>query len=509
MQADNSLTSSSNGSDRYAFISVAACLFAPMSMGIGLGFTGPTIDTMRNTVKDTEGGDGSNAFIDIGTNSNLFVFSSTTISTLFSGALVLGAFVGSLIGGPLGEFTGRRIALLIAAPISVIAYLTIALSSSPALLISSRFVAGLALGLSSFIAPVYIGEISPTRYRGMLGAGVQLLLAGGMVYIYAMGLAFRTDAGSIDSRARSDTFCDWRMVSYMCIIPSLLLFIGMYFAPPSPRWLATKGRVDEAKMVLARLRGLPPSMMTDEIDAIECVASRRTVESFTIRDTVKVMMDCKKQSFIAIMVHFLTQLSGLNALAFYLTPIFMEAGLSNADLMSLTVQLATMFATIPASYLIEYLGRRVLLFTGCIIMGISQFLSALYFYLDRNNEDISSLSWLVLLGVYGYQISFAWGVGPIRWILAAELFPCRARGVAASLAVTANWLSAFAFILALDPLVEATSLYATFWGFAAASWILATFIWFMVPETKGKTFEEIQSHFKRNSSSISVPVVPD
>ncbi|KAF4693449.1 hypothetical protein FOZ60_010867 [Perkinsus olseni] len=454
-----------------------------MTMGIGLGFTGPTIDTMRNTVEDTDG----EGTIDIGSNSDLFVFSSTTISSLFSAALVLGAFIGSLMGGPLGELTGRRLALLIASPMSSIAYLAIALSSSPAVLIIARFVAGLSLGLASFVAPVYIGEVSPTRIRGRLGALFQLFIAGGMLYVYAMGLAFRTDAESTDPRATSSTFCQWRRVAYISMIPSLLLFLAMYMAYPSPRWLATKGRIEEAKRALCRLRGLPTSSRTEEILALERVAEGQT-EPRGVVEKFKVIMECKTQAVIAVMIHFLTQLSGLNALAFYLTSIFMKAGLSNADLMSLIVQLVTMFTTLPASYLVETLGRRVLLLSGCLIMGVAQFLSALFFYLDRDSgSSSSSMGWLVLLGV---------------WILVAELFPCRARGVAASLAASANWISAFIFILALDPLVEATSLYVTFWSFAVASWALVIFVWFMVPETKGKTFEEIQEHFKTRQTSL-------
>ncbi|KAF4656919.1 hypothetical protein FOZ61_006596 [Perkinsus olseni] len=388
------------------------------------------------------------------------------------------------MGGPLGELTGRRLALLIASPMSSIAYLAIALSSSPAVLIIARFVAGLSLGLASFVAPVYIGEVSPTRIRGRLGALFQLFIAGGMLYVYAMGLAFRTDAESTDPRATSSTFCQWRRVAYISMIPSLLLFLAMYMAYPSPRWLATKGRIEEAKGALCRLRGLPTSSRTEEILALERVAEGQA-EPRGVVEKFKVIMECKRQAVIAVVIHFLTQLSGLNALAFYLTSIFMKAGLSNADLMSLIVQLVTMFTTLPASYLVETLGRRVLLLTGCLMMGVAQFLSALFFYLDRDSgSSSSSMGWLVLLGVYAYQISFAWGVGPIRWILVAELFPCRARGVAASLAATANWISAFIFILALDPLVEATSLYVTFWSFAVASWALVVFVWFMVPETK-------------------------
>ncbi|EER01738.1 Sugar transport protein, putative [Perkinsus marinus ATCC 50983] len=364
-----------------------------MSMGIGIGFTGPTIDTMRNTVEDTSGG----GIIEI----------------------------GSLLGGPLGDLTGRRLALVIASP---------------------------------------------------------LLLAGGLLYVYGMGLAFRTDAGSDDPRVISSTFCQW-----------------------SPRWLATKGRLDEAKMTLCRLRGLPSSSRTEEILALERVAEEQ-IEPDGIVEKFTVIMKCKKQALIAVMIHFLTQMSGLNALAFYLTSIFMKAGLSNADFMSLIVQLVTMLTTLPASYLVETLGRRVLLLSSCLVMGIAQFLTACFFYLERDNATATSssspLGWLVILGVYAYQISFAWGVGPIRWILVAELFPCRARGVAASLAASANWISAFIFILALDPLVEATSLYFTFWAFAVSIWALLIFLWFVLPETKGKTFEEIQAYFHEDQSSL-------
>ncbi|KAF4672636.1 hypothetical protein FOL47_000266 [Perkinsus chesapeaki] len=477
--------------DAFAVFCACASLLGPLTVGLGLGFTGSTIDTMRNSVLAPDG-----SHIDIGSESNLYVLKSTTASSLFSAALTLGALIGTLSGGPVAEATGRRLALLIAAPLSVLAYLGIALGHSPYLLVVARLVAGFSMGICSFVSSVYISEVSPNKYRGFLGACTQLMMAGGITLVYAICLGMKTSAGSLDPLATSSTFCNWRLVAFICIIPPGMLFCLMMLAVESPRWLATRGRLDEARSTLVLLRGDDEcdKSLIAEMDALEAIAGARGEKKDSLKSRLSVLWSCKRQAVIAIALNGLTQFTGLNALAFYQTTFFLEAGLDDADILALTVQLSTVIANVVACFLMDRVGRRPLLISSSIGMCISQLMIGTFFYIDRDGEA-ENLGWLILLGSYCYQITYAWGVGPIRWMVAAELFPDEARGLASSLATTSNWFCAFLFILFLDSVIKATSLQAVFYFFACVAALMTAFEWYMVPETKGKTLEEIQSIF--------------
>ncbi|KAF4718752.1 hypothetical protein FOZ62_012103, partial [Perkinsus olseni] len=325
-----------------------------------------------------------------------------------------------------------------------ISYLIIALANSAALLVVFRFIAGVGMGIGSFVTGVYISEIAPTHLRGVLGAGNQLCFALGACVVYAIGMGTRTGADSSDPAATSTTFCDWRALSYYCMIPSGLLFFAMFLSPETPRWLATRGRLDEAKNSLVAVRGLPidDKQLAAEVKVLADVSASRSGENgsnnMPFKDRLKLLFSCKRQCIIACAVHSFAQFIGLNALAFYQTSFFQLAGLSNADLMSLTVQLVTAVSNLVACFLVDRLGRRPLLLWSGLGMAVGQFLLGLFFYLDRDGTA-TNLSWLPVLACYIVQITMATGVGPIRWMLSAELFPDEVRGLASSMATTVNW----------------------------------------------------------------------
>ncbi|KAF4693447.1 hypothetical protein FOZ60_010865 [Perkinsus olseni] len=473
----------------FAVLCACASLLGPLAGGLGQGFTGPTIDTMRNSVLAPDG-----TRIDIGPESNLYVFTSTATSSFFGAALTLGALIGALSGGPVAEATGRRLALLITSPLSVGAYLAMALGHSPYLLIAARLVAGLSLGICTFVTPVYVSEVAPTKLRGLLGTCTQMMLVIGVSVVYAIGMLTRTSAGSSDPLATPTTFCNWRLLAFICIIPSALLFCLMFFAVESPRWLATRGRTDEARAVLVRIRSSSDDILAEATELGRNVDSENVARAVGIVNRIKTLLSCRKQMVISVGLNAMAQLTGLYALVFYQTTIFLLAGLKYADALSLTVQLSAIVSNVAASFLIDRVRRRLLIITSSTGMCLSLLMIATAFYVDRNAGH--SAAWLAVLGSYCYHITYAWGVGPIRWMVAAELFPDEARGLASSLATTSNWLCAFLFILFLDTVINATSLQAVFYFFACVAAAMTAFEWYLMPETKSKTFEEIQSSFK-------------
>ncbi|EER01737.1 Arabinose-proton symporter, putative [Perkinsus marinus ATCC 50983] len=451
---------------------------------------------MRNTVMTPTG-----LPVDIGTDdaaAGLYVFKDQEILiSAFSAALTAGALLGALIAGPLADQIGRRLALMLNSPLGVVAYLIIGLSSDVYLLITARFMAGLPVGIGPSVASVYISEVAPTRLRGILGACNEMASVLGISAVYAAGLIFRTDGGSSDPLASDDTFCDWRLTSYVCVVPCALLAVVMYFAMESPIWLASRKHIIEAQNVLCKLRGCQSA-------GDYRIASEMSELTNTDHDTTRIavrlreLFTCRKQLIVAIVIQALTQLSGLDVIAFYLVTIFQDAHLSCPDLMAVTVQLASALAIVPACLLVERSGRRPLLLVSSICMCISLSLIGVSFYIGEE-----SLAWLSVVGAYGYNLGYALGVGPIRWLLVAEIFPNRSRSLAVGLATMASWLTLFIVILVVDYAIEATSRQAVFWFFSGVSAVITVFVWFTVPETKGKSFEEIKRVFYPMSTDIS------
>ncbi|KAF4672640.1 hypothetical protein FOL47_000270 [Perkinsus chesapeaki] len=485
-------------SDRHAILYVIGSLLAPLAVGFAFGFTGPTIDTMRNTIQTPDG-----HHIDIGYNNNLHIFSTSTESSLFSAAVTVGAVIGSLVGGPVTELLGRRVTFLLAAPMSACGYILVGVGKVPWVLVLGRGLEGISIGVCSFNGAVYIQEISPSPLRGIFGSCTQLVTVIGMIVIYGLGIVVRTQAGSLDPFATSTTFSDWRILSFICIIPSGLLFIVMFFSSETPRWLATKGRLDDAKLVLQHIRGVPITdpRISAEVEALEEATRKTGDRSATLIDRIKILWSCKRQTIIVIGVPILNQFTGLSAIVFYQTTIFIKSGLHNPNLMSFTVQLTSLAGNILALLFIDRLGRRPLGLISSFGMGMGQLLIAIYFYLDSIGKG-THLAWFSLVGSYLYHFFFSLGLGPLLYLMGAELFPDHARGLASSLSITTTWLFAAVFLLSLDHAIEATSMQAVFFFFTVISFILLIFIWWLLPETKGKTLDEVQSLFHKYHPTI-------
>ncbi|KAF4697694.1 hypothetical protein FOZ60_000046 [Perkinsus olseni] len=477
-----------------AVLSVSASLFGALLFGLSLGFSGPAIDTMRNTVTTT-GGDP----IQIGQGSSFFVLRTDNEASLFGSMVNIGAIVGALGGGPVNEKIGRKWSLIGASPLFLLAFLWIGLANTAWQLILARVVIGIALGMSSFSVPTYIGEVAPTKYRGLLGACNQLGITIGILLAYVLGLAFRTQAGSTDPNATSTTFCNWRLLSFIYIIPAALFGICMFFAPESPRWLAEKSRNEAAKAVLIRLRGADESdpEVNAELMALDAIRAKKdTEEKGSIMKSLKALNRSRMQFFIGIMLQVLQQFSGINAIIFYQTSIFQAAGIDNRNEVALTVMAVQVGVTIIAVAIVDKLGRRVLLISAASGMCISAVCEGLFFYLS-NVSGNQNVGWLAITAAYCYIASFSFGVGAIPWLIMAELFPDEVRALAASIATMVNWLCSFIVTHFLNQVTEAITFYGVFWLFAGICLIMVLFVLFLVPETKGKTFEEIQAYFER------------
>jgi sugar porter (SP) family MFS transporter len=490
--------------NKVAILSVGAVLFAPLLFGLMVGSTGPTIDTMKNAVLDYEGN------VQKLPPDSRYVVMTAEQASWFGAIVTIGCMVGALGGGPVTEYLGLKKTILATIPLYATSWLLIGLLSQVWALILSRVVLGLAVGVNSFVAPTYIGEASPTHLRGLLGASNQLSITIGILLVYFLGLVCTVSGGTVYSGdsdiplgpAPDGTFCNWRLLALLNLVPTGLLGIGTFFIPESPRWLAKKGRIAEAKACLHRLRGGQET--AEEIEALEQQASiaaaidfsGSTPQSTGLRD----LWEAKYQISIGIALQVFQQCSGINAIMFYCTTIMRNARMENAGTISLTVMIEQVVVTALACYLMDKAGRRVLLLTGSSVMAVSCGLFGLFFALQARGT--TGINWMVFVSVYVYMAAFSIGVGAIPWLIMAEIFPNKVRSLGSSVAVTVNWMFAFIITITLNTMTDKIQYYGVMWLFGGCSAGLAVFAFFFIPETKGKSFEEIQAWFANRKSTI-------
>jgi SP family facilitated glucose transporter-like MFS transporter 8 len=498
-----------NANNRCAILSVGAVLFAPLLFGLMVGSTGPTIDTMKNEVLDFEGN------VQRLPSDSKYVVLTAAQASWYSAIVTIGCMLGALGGGQITERFGFKKTIMATIPLYVASWLMIGFLHAAWALILARVIVGLAVGVNSFVAPTYIGEASPTHLRGLLGASNQLSITIGILIVYLLGLVC-TVSGGIVYQGTSDiplgpsppgTFCNWRLLALLNLVPSGLLAICTAFIPESPRWLAKKGRIDAAKYSLSRLRG--GCETAEEIEALELQANVTAAIDFAAANADRGssafgdLKAAKYQLFIGIALQFFQQFSGINAIMFYCTTIMRNARMDNADTVSMTVMLEQVLVTALACYLMDKAGRRILLLTGSSVMAVSCIVFGLFFALQAGGT--TGINWMVFLSVYVYMAAFSIGVGAIPWLILSEIFPNKVRGTAASIATTFNWLFAFIITMTLDKMTASIQYYGVMWLFGGCCIALFVFTFFVIPETKGRSFEEIQAYFDNRASAARKP----
>ncbi|KAF4653023.1 hypothetical protein FOZ61_009260 [Perkinsus olseni] len=481
-----------------AFLSIGAVLLGPLMFGLTTGFTGQTIDTMANTVATADG-----TPIQIGDYDHLWVLHGSSESSLFGSLMNIGAMIGAFIGGPLIDAFGRKWTLVGCSPCFVLLYLWQALAHTSWQLLLERILVGIIVGIESVAAPTYIGEASPTKIRGMFGAANQLAVTIGDLIAYALGLGFRTQANSVDPNATSQTFCNWRDVSWIYLIPSGLLGILVFLVPESPRWLAEHRGLDAAKKVLLRLHGTDENDpdVVDELKAYEVTVEAQKAKAGISRkqrfhDAVSGLRKYWIQVVIGVVLQICQQLSGINAVIFYQTTIFQAAGITNNQMMALVTMIIQVVVTFISCCIMDLAGRRFLLVFAASGMCISAWMLGLFFYL-QNVTGLTNVGWLALASAYCYIAFFSIGVGPIPWLIMSEIFPNDVRGNAAAIATAVNWLFAFIVTMCLDAYRKAITYQGVFWSFGFICLVMVFFVLFFIPETKGKSFEAIEAEFDR------------
>ncbi|KAL0378062.1 UNVERIFIED_CONTAM: Plastidic glucose transporter 4 [Sesamum radiatum] len=394
-------------------------------------------------------------------------------SSSLVGTLLAGATVGSFTGGSLADKFGRtKTFVLDAIPLSVGAFLC-ATAQNIETMIIGRLLAGIGIGISSAIVPLYISEISPTEIRGTLGSVNQLFICIGILAALVAGLPL---AGNP---------LWWRTTFGIAVIPSVLLALGMAFSPESPRWLYQQGRISDAELSIKRLFGKERvgEVMSD-LDA----ASRGTSEPEAGWFDLFSSRYWKVVSVGAALFLF-QQLAGINAVVYYSTAVFRSAGITSDVAASALVGAANVFGTTVASSLMDKQGRKSLLLTSFAGMAASMLLLSLGFTWKALAPYSGTLA---VLGTVLYVLSFSLGAGPVPALLLPEIFASRIRAKAVALSLGMHWISNFVIGLYFLSIVNKFGISIVYLGFASVCLLAVMYIAGNVVETKGRSLEEIE-----------------
>jgi sugar porter (SP) family MFS transporter len=391
-----------------------------------------------------------------------------------TGSLLLGAVVGAAMSGFLADLIGRRWTVFTAGVIYTIAALASSTVSRLGLLTVTRGALGLAVGTASFVAPMYIGEHSPKALRGGMTALTQLAVTLGILIAYLVDDAFKDVSGG------------WRWMFALGALPGLILAISMLFVPETPRWLVEHGRSDEAKHSLLRSRS--ESDVDEEIDEIEQISKEES--RFSLTDLLGKRLS--PLVIIGVTMAVMQQLIGINTVVYYGATILGFAGLSiNSSIaQAVFIGLVNLIFAGVAVILLDKIGRRVPLLIGTIGSVIGLIVLGVYF--DLSSSFQHQHAWIALAAMMFYIASFEISLGPIFWVMIAEIFPLRARAKAMAVCTMFNWGFNFLVSFFFLDLVKAIGQAETFWLYALFGVFAVIFFAWRVPETKDRSLEQIE-----------------
>ncbi|MHA4809599.1 sugar porter family MFS transporter [Flavitalea flava] len=394
---------------------------------------------------------------------------------------LIGCVIGAMFAGMLSDRIGRKKVLMISAIAFTISSLGIMLSLDLDYFIGFRLIGGLGIGIASMLSPLYISEIAPASIRGRLIAIYQMGIVMGILLIYFVnaGIAgMNNEAWNIEA--------GWRWMFGSGILPSGLFIYLLWNVPESPRWLAQQHRLDEAEIILGKING-------PELAKIELASIRKSLQGGETENEGSLFRPGLRYALIiGIILAVLSQVTGINAIMYYAPEIFKSGGdgSSSALLQTVLVGAINVLFTVVAIKYVDQWGRKTLLLIGSAGMAICLGLVGLAFHYQFHQGP------LILISILAYIAFFAISLGPLTFVVVAEIFPTAVRGRAMSVAIFFLWIAVFAVSQTFPMLQASIGEARTFWLYMAMSVIAFFFVKRMVPETKGKSLEEIEQFWK-------------
>jgi SP family arabinose:H+ symporter-like MFS transporter len=410
----------------------------------------------------------------------------------FTSSALVGCILGAIMAGVLGDKYGRKPVLIIAAALFFISALGCTIPPSFKILYSVRIIGGVGVGIASVLSPLYISEFSPPKIRGRLVALYQLSIVTGILLAYGSnwilqnysvhhtvipggsGFLYKIFVGEV-----------WRSMFGMEMVPALLLLVLLLFVPESPRWLIQAGRRESGKKILEKISGIK-------------VAEEEFMEIFTSLGQEKGKLrelfrpGLRTALLVAVGLSVFGQLTGINAVIYYGPEILKQAGIQfgNALQFQTILGIINLVFTILALLLIDKLGRRPLLIGGMAAVVLTLLLAGLLFLTDTPNGTLI----VIVLGAYIACIAFS--ICAVIWVITPEIFPNRVRGRAMSIAAFSNWGTNTIAAYLFPWYVASYGMHIGFFTFGAICLVATLFFWKFVPETKGKSLEQIEQLFR-------------
>jgi SP family arabinose:H+ symporter-like MFS transporter len=413
----------------------------------------------------------------------------------FVSCALLGCIIGVSISGKLSDKYGRKLVLILSAILFLSSALGCMLSGSFTTLIIFRLIGGLGIGVASMVSPLYISEFSPSRFRGMMVSLYQLALTIGIVLAYFSNAYLVNHASdSFAGGAMHKIFSTdvWRAMLGLGAVPAGIFLISLFMVPESPRWLLLRGDEEKAKDILIRIDGIDAAR--NEIAAFKAATNEN--ESGLLKELFAPVY--RKAMWIGLLLPFLSQVCGINAVIYYGPRILEQAGftLNNALGGQVTIGLVNVVFTFVAIFTIDKWGRRPLLFAGIGGAVVSLIIIGFLFQFG-----ITSGPW-ILIFILAFIACFAFSFGPVCWVVIGEIFPNAIRGKAMALATLSLWIGNFLVGQLTPVMLEGLGSAWTFWLFALccspAFWLTLK----LIPETKGKSLENIESYWKETFKRI-------
>jgi MFS transporter, SP family, galactose:H+ symporter len=389
-------------------------------------------------------------------------------------AVLIGAIIGGVFGGKLADTVSRRFALLGLAAVYSVGAVATALAPSLFLFVVFRILVGVAVGASSMIVPTYIAELAPREIRGGLVILQQLAISGGIFISYVLDYIFFTAGWG------------WRPMFAAAVIPGIALAVGMAYMSHTPRWLAMQDRWDEAEQVMQRVN---PEAKEEELQLLH--EDLKETERGSLRELLSPGM--RGALFAGIGLAVLQQFVGPNTVLFYGPTIFGYVGISagSGGLLAEIIVGAVLFVfVLPTIGLVDMIGRKALFYFGLTGMGSMLVLLGFAFHFGAASWGLGVLViLLVYIGCYSLSIS------PLFWLMTAELYPNRLRGLGASTATVANWSANLLITLTFLTAVDSLGKDVVFWIYAGFAVVGLVFVRFCIPETKGRSLEDIDEYW--------------
>lgn len=398
-------------------------------------------------------------------------------------ALLWGAVAGTLASGFISRAFGRKRTILVSAFIFALGSVFCSVATSADILIGVRFFLGLAVGIASFTAPLYLAEIAPGSVRGALISMYQLMITIGIVLAFLSDTYFATYATVHGLHGGH-----WRLMLGVLVIPSTLMFVGVSFLPESPRWLLLKNRKEHALRVLEKVRNTAEEI-EQEVEEIEKnlqiaqVGRRFFLDNRFFRRAV----------FLGIGLQIVQQLTGINVVMYYAPKIFDLAGFgSTAEQMWGTVLVGTInvLATFIAIAFVDRLGRKPIMYAGFTVMGLAMITTGIMFKIGVDRHP--TLAFAAIAALLLFIVGFAMSAGPIIWVLCSEIYPLSGRDFGITCSTATNWIANAIVGMTFLSLLNGFGPGNTFILYGALNAIFIVIFLLFVPETKGVSLERIE-----------------